>query len=85
MYVYNTHLAPNLGQLDIGGDLSSLFGATDDNTGLPYVLEFGLGILAVVLLSRAVGGAKSSYRKSRKKRATTAARRAALKAQLAAL
>lgn len=85
MYIYGTHLGPNLGQLDVSDDISSAFTATDTTTGLPYALEIGLGLLAVILLSRAVGSAKSSYKRGRKKRATTAARRAALKAQLAGL
>jgi hypothetical protein len=85
-----------MGYIDIHqgrlGDINETFSSvgdtlsgTDPSTGLPIYLELIGGVLGALLLARVVGGAKKNYRRSRRKSAQTKARRAALKAQLAAL
>jgi hypothetical protein len=84
MYIYSGQ--SGLG--DLSTDLTSIsdsLSGVDATTGLPYYLEIAGGLIALLLISRFVGGAKKSYRRGRRKSAQTAARRAALKAQLAAL
>jgi hypothetical protein len=84
MFIYSTQA----GLGDVSSDLSSIgdsLTGVDATTGLPYYLEIAGGLVALLLISRLVGGAKKSYRRTRRKSAQTAARRAALKAQLAAL
>jgi hypothetical protein len=80
MILYGTHL----GQVD-SDDVTSLLTATDPNTNLPYLLEISLGLLAVALVARTIGGAKTNYKRRRKKRLATKAKRTALQAQLASL
>lgn len=74
-----------MGQDDSGDVLSSITGSLDPSTGLPIVLEIGFGLLGALFLMSWAGGVSKGYKKSRKKRLTTKARRAALKAQLAGL
>jgi hypothetical protein len=80
MYIQNRR-----GMGDMTDDL--LASATDTNTitGLPFLWEVGLGLLGTAFLLRWTGGVSKSYKRGRRKSLQTQARRAALKAELAAL
>jgi len=73
-----------LGQ-DVTGDLTSWTAGTDSATGLPILVELGIGLLGTILLVRLAGRSRKRYKSYSRKRSQTQARRAALKAELAAL
>lgn len=71
---------------DDGSDLFfSITSAVDPSTGIPIVLELGFGLLGAFFLMSWTGGVNKTYKRSRKKKLTTKARKASLKAQLAGL
>lgn len=74
-----------MGQDDSGDVLSSITGSLDPSTGLPIVLEIGFGLLGALFLMSWAGGVQRRYSRRGKKKRTVKARKAALKAELAAL
>lgn len=76
-----------LGQ-DITSELSSLSSIalqSDSTTGLPFAVEIGLGLLGAILLARWAGRGRKRFKSYRRKSTQAAARRAQLRAELAAL
>ena len=70
---------------DTTTDLLATLSTPDSSTGIPILLEIGLALLGGLFLASWVGGVSHSYKRGRKKRTAVRARRAALKAELAAL